>query len=370
MLIALGAALVLFAVVFRIMAWSGKKKQAALKSHLSSNTLLSIIIPAYRSESTIEKAIISAKTLDYQKKEILVINDSKDRTPLICKKHGVRCIQNSKRLGKPKSMQLGLDATNGEIILFLDSDTVISGNAARRALEWLGNRDVAAVIPRYRTMNKRGIALLSEVENSIMSSLVRMTLFFGTAFGLRGCAFFVKRDVIEKTFVPETLTEDNELSALMLESGKKIVYDDRITARTKEPENSHELARQKFRWGRGSAFVFLRHYRFYLSSPAFLLYFFPHIFIGLLFFPFFVYDAAASFASGNPPSLVFGIIFFMFAQLLHTYILSETPKPPLREAVFYILFYVPFVSLKYFRGICSAARSWRMKEKELDLSYW
>ena len=87
---------------------------------------LSVIIPAYNAEKTIEMAINSVlKQETMYKYEILVINDgSMDNTKYICEKIKDKRIKiiNIKNSGPSKARNIGIQKSNGKYIMFLDSD--------------------------------------------------------------------------------------------------------------------------------------------------------------------------------------------------------------------------------------------------------
>lgn len=84
----------------------------------------SIIIPAYNSEKTIEKAIKSVKKQEFQDFEIIVVNDnSEDNTQKIIKKHkDIKLLNNEEQIKAGGSRNKGIEQARGEYIIFLDSD--------------------------------------------------------------------------------------------------------------------------------------------------------------------------------------------------------------------------------------------------------
>lgn len=87
---------------------------------------LSIIIPAYNEEKTIEEIIrrVQAVDLGGVEKEIIVVDDgSKDRTRDILKKiPGIRYVFNEKNLGKGGSVKAGFKNATGDIVTIQDAD--------------------------------------------------------------------------------------------------------------------------------------------------------------------------------------------------------------------------------------------------------
>jgi glycosyltransferase involved in cell wall biosynthesis len=83
---------------------------------------VSLVIPAFNEEKTIERVIKQAKLVK-EISEIVVIDDgSKDKTSEIAKKLGVNVIKHHKNLGKGEAIKTGISHTKEDIILFLDAD--------------------------------------------------------------------------------------------------------------------------------------------------------------------------------------------------------------------------------------------------------
>ncbi len=89
--------------------------------------LVSVLIPAYNSEDTIEECILSVTHQTYGNIEIVIIDDgSKDNTPQICdafaeKDDRIRVIH-TENGGVGRARNISLNEACGKYILFLDSD--------------------------------------------------------------------------------------------------------------------------------------------------------------------------------------------------------------------------------------------------------
>ncbi|QWH63546.1 glycosyltransferase family 2 protein [Bacillus mycoides] len=110
---------------------------------------VSIIIPAYNSESTIKSTIYSCLNQTYEDIEIIVIDDgSSDSTGDI-----VRSIEDSRikynfyeNQGRSIARNTGLKLASGKYIQFLDSDDTIDSKKIERAIHLLeGNSTIDAV---------------------------------------------------------------------------------------------------------------------------------------------------------------------------------------------------------------------------------
>jgi len=84
----------------------------------------SIIIPTYNEEHDIVATLEALLRLDYQDKEIMVVDDSTDRTPDIVRgyaDHGVRLIHPGGG-GRCEARNLGIREATGEIVVILNAD--------------------------------------------------------------------------------------------------------------------------------------------------------------------------------------------------------------------------------------------------------
>jgi glycosyltransferase involved in cell wall biosynthesis len=87
---------------------------------------VSIIIPAYNSEKSIGKVLGALEGQKYKPFEVIVVNDfSRDNTSDVVKKFkGVKLIENRTNLGLSKSINKGIRASSGSIIITLHDDCV------------------------------------------------------------------------------------------------------------------------------------------------------------------------------------------------------------------------------------------------------
>ncbi len=341
---------------------------------------VSIIIPAYFSSKTIAKCLKSAIEADYPEKEIIVINDSDDETPSICRRHGIRCVQNLRRLGKSKALDKGIEMTKGEIVFLLDSDTIIDRNAIKECASWFSDKRVAAVQPRYIPQNSHSlIGSLTYLEHYFTMSFFKSSMFCGTILGFRGCAMAIRRSSIHAVGGwKETMAEDLHMCAKLVKAGYRVQYEPRALARTMEPESMGELAKQRTRWGKGAVFTFLSHYSLYLKSPQFFIYMFPYI-VALAALPdVFILEPHLYFSSVSIASVIAKLFAGVFgplglASMIYIAILIYREKAKMKEMTLlplYILFYTPFITAFYTKGIISGLMDKKKGKTELNLDEW
>jgi glycosyltransferase involved in cell wall biosynthesis len=83
---------------------------------------ISVIVCAYNGASTLRYCLDGLRALDYPKYEVIVVNDgSTDATDRIALEYGFRLIS-TKNQGLASARNVGLEASTGEIVAYLDAD--------------------------------------------------------------------------------------------------------------------------------------------------------------------------------------------------------------------------------------------------------
>ena len=89
--------------------------------------LISVIVPVYNAENTIEKTVDSLQQQEYTSIEIILVNDgSTDSSKEICenlqKKITGLAVYSIKNSGPSAARQYGLDRAKGKYVVFCDAD--------------------------------------------------------------------------------------------------------------------------------------------------------------------------------------------------------------------------------------------------------
>ena len=104
------------------------------------NTLVSVIVPVYRTENYLEQCVDSLLKQTYSKLEIILVDDgSPDGSPALCdwfaaQHENVRVIHKQNE-GAAFARKSGLDAAAGEYVLFLDGDDWLDSDAISECME-------------------------------------------------------------------------------------------------------------------------------------------------------------------------------------------------------------------------------------------
>ena len=143
---------------------------------VKEDILISIIIPAYNAEKTIDEAIQSVFQQTYQKWELIIINDcSSDKTEEFVKKYldqnnKIIFLNNEKNLGVSATRNKGIAASKGEWIAFLDSDDKWNSEKLEKQVRLIKKNKMAdLVFTGIAFINHRGLVsqYLLEVPESI-----------------------------------------------------------------------------------------------------------------------------------------------------------------------------------------------------------
>jgi glycosyltransferase involved in cell wall biosynthesis len=143
---------------------------------------LSFVVPAYNEEGSIEDALgtiddaVKSKKLHY---EIVVVDDgSRDRTLSKAKtyasKNGhVRVVSYTKNVGKGYAVKTGFMQTNGEVVVFADSDLDIDLRVISRYVEALHHGDIV-IASKWHPDSVVDVPMIRSILSRCFNVLVRM----------------------------------------------------------------------------------------------------------------------------------------------------------------------------------------------------
>jgi glycosyltransferase involved in cell wall biosynthesis len=115
-----------------------------IEVNLPDQHKISVVIPAYRAESTIARAVNSVLCQSGVQTEIIVVIDGLlDRTEEILREYAsrVKVIINRENRGSQVSRNLGLGESSGTYVMFLDCDDFLEGPMLRGLVESMLERD-------------------------------------------------------------------------------------------------------------------------------------------------------------------------------------------------------------------------------------
>src|SRR3989338_1170241 len=97
------------------------------------NEYISVIIPVYNDKGNLERNLDSLFNTEDRNFEVIVVDDGSDDNPsLIVNKFPCKIIQLPVNKGQAYARNIGVKESNGEIILFTDSDCIVMKDWVRK----------------------------------------------------------------------------------------------------------------------------------------------------------------------------------------------------------------------------------------------
>ncbi len=273
--ILLGAIPTLFAIPFILKDELFHKSNKML---YSLPPLITIIVPAYNEELNIKWTIESVKQTTYPNKQIIIVDDgSNDDTYAEAQKAlqnypSERCLVLKKHNGgKASALDYGLEYARGEIIVTIDSDSIVNRNAFEGMVNLLQSPNVSAIAGNPRILNKVNfITNCQQLEYSVGNLFKRFQSSLGTVMVIPGVLGAFKHDkLIERgKYTSDTLAEDFDATIKILKSRKTILLSSDSIVYTQAPSDLKNLFKQRIRWDRGTFQTFVKHKNI-LSYPRY-----------------------------------------------------------------------------------------------------
>jgi biofilm PGA synthesis N-glycosyltransferase PgaC len=347
---------------------------------LTKYPVVSVLIPAYNEEDSIEDTINHVMRLDYPKKklDVIAINDgSRDRTLEIIKKLAKKYknlrILNKKNSGKADSLNKGIKISKGNLFAVVDSDSFPSRSSLRKIVGFFEDSCMGAVTSYVTIRNDKDnfFARIQAVEYMIMGWTRKLLDFVDSVFVTNGPLSLYRKEFVVKVggFDPKTVTEDIDITWNLISHGYKTAMCLDASVSTITPTKFKPWYNQRVRWGQGGLQTirkfkksFFRRGKFGMFvipfvSFSILMALFGIIFSSYLFFRFLLtqtFVAGYSFIAKAPifqfqnvnlyPSVLifYLVILFSLSFIYYSYALKKTKylKIDSTRKFFNLLFYI------------------------------
>jgi len=183
-----------FLFLFRISSCGG-----AINRSISYPSI-SVIIPSRNEENTLPNLLRSLEGQLSSEDEVIVVDDhSEDRTKAVAEKSGVKLLESLPTpegwIGKTWACSQGARMASGEILVFLDADTVLEKNGLKNIIETYVERDGVLSIQPYHKMRNL-YEQLSAFFNIVMMAAIGTFTILGNRIkpiGLFGPVVAIKR---------------------------------------------------------------------------------------------------------------------------------------------------------------------------------
>jgi hyaluronan synthase len=231
---------------------------------------VAIVVPAFNEEDAIERSIEAILAADYPegKLELVAVDDgSTDATGAVLDRVASACdritvVHFATNRGKRAAMAAGIRATSAEIVVFVDSDSVLAPDAVRWIVKDFADPGVGAVAGHADVLNARE-SWLTRVQAVWYFFSFRVykaaESMLGTVTCCSGCFSAYRREAIARhvsawerqTFLgrPATVGDDRALTNLVLRDWKTR-YQARAHSATLVPSALRKFLIQQARWKR------------------------------------------------------------------------------------------------------------------------
>ncbi len=195
-------------------------------------TKLSIIIPVYNEEKTLEKIIekVQRVRLGKIKKELIIIDDrSNDNSLSIIKKlekkyQNIKRIEHKKNMGKGAAIRTGLKNISGEIVTIQDSDLEYNPEDFKKMIKLILTGKTKVVYGSRLIGKSRGFSVLSHYYGNKFLSLITQILYGAKITDMETCYKMMTREVADKLeLISNKFDIEPEITAKIIKNGYKVI---------------------------------------------------------------------------------------------------------------------------------------------------
>ncbi len=276
-------------------------------SKISKDYSVSVLVPAWNEEDTIEETIKAIFDIDYLVKEVIVINDgSTDKTQKIVEdlqqKYPELKLINKKNTGKGDSLNVGIKKAEGEIIAVIDADSYPAKDCFKKLMGFFEEEAVGAatcvITPKNTT---KFFEKLQDVEYRVIAFTRKLLGYVDAIYVVPGPLAVYRTSALKEIggFDSKNMTEDIEIIWHLTQAGyeRRMCLSTYVT--THVPNKFKDWYLQRRRWNVGGLQCIAKYRKSFLKKGMlgyFILPFFTsQLFLGMLGLGIFVYLVVTKF---------------------------------------------------------------------------
>jgi len=238
-----------------------KKEGISCPDTLKEYPSVTIVVPCYNEEKTVQKTVDSLLAIDYPREKlgIFVIDDgSKDSTWNVIQKYRDNpqvTIHRKENGGKYTALNYGIEHSTTDFIGCLDADSLVDAKTLKKIMKRFEEDPVAmAVTPAIRIYKPSTIVqFIQSTEYTFTILIKKIMAFLGAIYVTPGPFTIFKRDVFKRIgmFRDAHNTEDMEIAFRMQAHHLKIENVHNAWVYTVGPNTIKKLYKQRLRWTHG-----------------------------------------------------------------------------------------------------------------------
>lgn len=252
--------LAVYVQVFFLVTFLEKRREINIRREdieLPEYPTVTIIVPCYNEEKTVDITVESLLSLNYPKDklQIVVVDDgSKDGTWAKIqnyKDHPQVKIFHKENGGKHTALNLGLENAQSEFVGCLDADSTVHPETLKRIISFFSNPETMAVAPSIVIRDPRTILQYAQRAEYDMAHYNKKMLAFLNGIHVTPGPFSIFRKKVFDIIGPYRKahhTEDQEIALRMHQHGMKIDHCPDGYVYTGSPSTIPKLYRQRVRW--------------------------------------------------------------------------------------------------------------------------
>lgn len=249
----------LVATAFYILSYFSHRKKGELLFSDEELPFVSVLIPAWNEEGTIQKTIESIMASDYKDFEVIVIDDgSKDDTLQIAKslekKYKRLKVFHKENGGKATALNFGIEKAKGNFIFTMDADTHVNSDSMKKMVRYFKEPNVMCVSPGMLVYNPRTILQRVQQMEYLLGLFLRKAFAsLNSVFVTPGAFSAYRKSFFEKygNYDVGNITEDLELALRIQFYGYRIENCPSAAAWTVVPGTFSKTISQRRRWYNG-----------------------------------------------------------------------------------------------------------------------
>lgn len=370
-----------------------KYKSVEDQNHRPSVT---VIVPCKNEEGVIAQTINAIINSNYpeDKLNVVVIDDgSNDNTYQIAKQfdsNRAKVIKHEVNKGKREAFATGFHSSDGEIVICIDSDTIIDKEAIRLLVQPFVDNKVVAVCGHGIAANKEK-NLLTKIQHYWYQKMFIITKGMESKLGAVTCcsgilAAYRRENVHEimnewlnENFMGRRIlfSDDRQLTNLSARGvcgiktkDAKVVYQSTSIAYTMVPDNYRQFFKQQLRWKRGWFHGTKLASKFMWRKKALMvIYYYSSIILAILMPAIVIKWLIVAPLSGNLLPTIVYLMSLLYVAVLHginTWYLSFNTKTEksikiseLTDYILYTILFVPFSLVLAVLNIYAWSTCWK-----------
>ena len=246
----------LIATAFYALSYSVYRKRKEMLFTDEELPFVSVLIPAWNEEETIQKTVESIMASNYRGFEVLVMDDgSRDRTFKIAKalekKYPNLKVYHKENGGKASALNFGIERAKGNFIFTMDADTYVHPESMKRMVRYFKDEKVMCVSPAMLVYEPKTVFQRIQQAEYLLGLFLRKAFSaLDSIFVTPGAFSAYRKEFFKKHggYEVGNITEDLELALRIQYLGYRIENCPDAPAWTIAPAKFRESLLQRRRW--------------------------------------------------------------------------------------------------------------------------